>query len=75
MPTLLEVKQRVSEASYERAIASHAWYLAQASDAYILLSSNDPMQTAFQMAAKFKKLGRKYPQLKGKMYLLVDDIK
>ena len=65
MPSLHEVLQRVSEEVHERAIARHAWHEAHASDAYILLSSKDPIQTAFDMASKLKKLGAQFPQHKG----------
>ena len=66
MPTLAEVLQRVSEETHERAIARHAWHRAHASDAYILLSSKDPIQTAFDMAKRLKKLSITFPQLKGR---------
>ena len=65
MPSLHEVLQRVSEEAHERAIARHAWHEAHASDAYILLSSKDPIQTAFDMASRLKKLGAQFPQHKG----------
>ena len=65
MPSLHEVLQRVSDEPGERAIARHAWLEAHASDAYILLSSKDPLQTAFKMASRLKKLGTKFRQHKG----------
>ena len=64
MPSHADVLEQVEGQDQERAIATHQWYQAMCSSSYILLSSDDPLQIAFDMADDIKHLRNKLPVMR-----------
>ena len=70
MPSQEEVLKHVEGEDQERAIATHLWYQAMCSSSYILLSSEDPIQTAFDMAEDIRVLRSRLPVMRDDYDLL-----